>query len=40
MKIPHWDRMLEIAVMAHDITGLGYLGVDLVLDELRGPLTL
>lgn len=40
MTIPYWQRMLEIAVMACDITGLGYLGVDLVLDELRGPLML
>ena len=40
MKIPSWARMLEISAMAYDITGLGYLGVDLVLDEGRGPLML
>ena len=40
MDIPCWQRMLEISVTAFEMTGLGYLGVDLVLDEIRGPLML
>lgn len=40
MAIPCWQRMLEISATAFEMTGLGYLGVDLVLDENRGPLML
>ena len=40
LEIPSWERILEIAARAHDITGLGYLGVDLVLDRDLGPLML
>jgi alpha-L-glutamate ligase-like protein len=40
LKIPHWDDMLEIASRCYEITGLGYLGVDLVLDAALGPLIL
>jgi alpha-L-glutamate ligase-like protein len=39
-QIPHWDELLSIAVRAADITGLGYLGVDIVVDARRGPLLL
>jgi alpha-L-glutamate ligase-like protein len=38
--IPHWETMLEIAARSYELTGLGYLGVDLVLDEHLGPLLL
>ena len=40
VQIPHWDRLLEIAAGCFEMTGLGYLGVDLVLDEELGPLLL
>jgi alpha-L-glutamate ligase-like protein len=40
MVIPCWQRMLEISATAFEMTGLGFLGVDLVLDESRGPLML
>lgn len=40
LKIPGWDRLLELAASCHDLCGLGYLGVDVVLDESRGPLLL
>jgi glutathione synthase/RimK-type ligase-like ATP-grasp enzyme len=40
MEVPYWDRMLEIAAKSYEITGLGYLGVDLVLDKELGPLML
>ncbi|PJZ85088.1 alpha-L-glutamate ligase-like protein [Leptospira harrisiae] len=39
-KIPHWETILEMASRCYDMSGLGYLGVDIVLDELRGPLLL
>ena len=40
LRIPHWGHILELAARGHDVTGLGYLGVDIVLDRIRGPLIL
>jgi alpha-L-glutamate ligase-like protein len=40
LAIPGWDTMLDIASRCYDITGLGYIGVDIVLDRDRGPLVL
>lgn len=40
LQIPHWDRLLGIAAQAYDLTGLGYVGVDIVLDRDKGPLLL
>ncbi|HBF90479.1 MAG TPA: alpha-L-glutamate ligase-like protein, partial [Hyphomonas atlantica] len=39
-SVPHWDTMLEMASKAYDVTGLGYLGADIVLDKTKGPLLL
>ncbi|MFM2170293.1 MAG: hypothetical protein RI957_522 [Verrucomicrobiota bacterium] len=38
VQIPCWDKILEIAVTCHEMTELGYLGVDLMVDEVKGPL--
>jgi alpha-L-glutamate ligase-like protein len=38
VDLPEWPRILEIAVTCHEMTGLGYLGVDLMIDEEKGPL--
>lgn len=38
IRLPDWDKMLDIAVTCAEMTGLGYLGVDLMLDENLGPL--
>ena len=40
IEVPEWKRMLLIAARGLEITGLGYLGVDLVIDRDRGPLLL
>jgi len=40
VQIPHFARMLEIAADCNAMTGLGYVGVDLVLDRDKGPLML
>ncbi|MGB5658349.1 MAG: alpha-L-glutamate ligase-like protein [Thermoanaerobaculia bacterium] len=40
LEIPHWDQILKLAAECFDMTGLGYLGVDLVLDHQHGPLIL
>lgn len=38
--IPYWTHILEMAARCYDLTGLGYLGADIVLDAERGPLLL
>ena len=40
VQIPAWDTLLSIAARSYELTGLGYQGVDLVLDENKGPLIL
>jgi len=40
MTIPGWDRILEMAASCYEMTGLGYLGVDIVVDRDFGPLIL
>ena len=31
-QVPYWDKMLWIAARSFEMTGLGYIGVDLVID--------
>lgn len=40
VQIPQWDRLLDIAARSYEMTGLGYQGIDLVLDRDLGPLIL
>ncbi|MDJ0927544.1 MAG: alpha-L-glutamate ligase-like protein [Gammaproteobacteria bacterium] len=40
IQVPHWNMLLELAARCYDLTELGYLGVDLVLDRDHGPLIL
>ncbi len=40
LNIPDWDTILRLSAMSYDITGLGYLGADIVLDKKHGPLIL
>lgn len=40
LQIPHWDFILESAARGYEVTGLGYLGVDIVIDRDLGPLIL
>ncbi len=40
VKIPNWQNLLKIASRCNALTGLGYIGVDLVLDKTKGPLIL
>jgi alpha-L-glutamate ligase-like protein len=37
IKVPGWRDILILAAQCHDMTGLGYIGTDVVLDKLRGP---
>lgn len=40
IEVPYWQKILEIAASCYELTGLGYLGVDIVLDKDHGPLML
>ncbi|MDH3746218.1 MAG: alpha-L-glutamate ligase-like protein [Acidobacteriota bacterium] len=40
LAIPNWREILELSVRSWEITGLGYLGVDVVIDRSFGPLML
>ena len=38
--VPYWEKMLSIAVRSCEMTRLGYVGVDLVVDQNLGPVLL
>jgi alpha-L-glutamate ligase-like protein len=38
--VPHWNEVLSLAARASDMSGLGYLGVDVVVDAAHGPVLL
>jgi len=40
VEIPRWEFILETSAQGLEVTGLGYLGVDMVIDHDRGPLIL
>ncbi len=40
LEIPNWTDLLRLAARCQELTGLGYLGVDIVLDKDKGPLIL
>lgn len=40
IAIENWQEMLEMAARCYEATGLGYMGVDLVVDRDQGPMLL
>ncbi|MBX3708083.1 MAG: alpha-L-glutamate ligase-like protein [Pseudomonadales bacterium] len=40
LVVPDWRTMLLLAARCYEVTGLGYLGCDIVVDATRGPLLL
>jgi alpha-L-glutamate ligase-like protein len=40
IQVPYWGKMLFMAARAWEMTGLGYLGMDIVIDRDHGPLLL
>ncbi len=40
ISVPFWREHLYIGALAYDMTGLGYLGADIVLDADKGPMML
>jgi alpha-L-glutamate ligase-like protein len=40
VAIPGWPALLDLAARSYEMTGLGYQGIDIVLDRALGPLIL
>ena len=40
IQIPDWNELLSLAAQCYELAGLGYMGVDLVLDKDLGPMIL
>lgn len=40
IQMPEWRSILDMSARCYEPTGLDYLGVDIVFDEVRGPLLL
>lgn len=40
LKIPRWDDLMEMASRCYELSELGYIGVDFVLDRNLGPMIL
>lgn len=40
LEIPRWPELLEMAARCYELSGLGYVGVDFVLDRVHGPMIL
>ena len=40
LQIPGWNSILELASGCYEMTGLGYIGCDIVLDKTHGPVIL
>jgi alpha-L-glutamate ligase-like protein len=38
--VPHWDKVIEMATRGYEMTGLGYLGADLIVDDNSGPVVI
>ncbi len=40
IRIPHWENILDMATQSSHVFGLGYLGVDIVIDRCQGPMVI
>ena len=40
LQVPHWHEVLTLAASCYNMSGLGYIGTDIVLDKNRGPMLL
>ncbi len=40
LEMPQWNELLLIAAKSYELSGLGYVGVDIVMDKERGPMVL
>jgi alpha-L-glutamate ligase-like protein len=40
MRVPFWEEVLQLARKVSEVVGLGYIGVDVVVDAIGGPMLL
>jgi alpha-L-glutamate ligase-like protein len=40
IQVPHWDRMVDMAVKVSRVFGLGYIGIDVAIDHIGDPLVI
>ncbi|MGB5445513.1 MAG: alpha-L-glutamate ligase-like protein [Psychromonas sp.] len=40
LEVPTWDRLLYLAASCYEMTEMGYIGTDMVLDREQGPMLL
>ncbi|HLV19069.1 MAG TPA: alpha-L-glutamate ligase-like protein [Pseudomonas sp.] len=40
VQLPDWDGFMRLAANCYELCGLGYIGVDMVLDQDQGPMIL
>ncbi|WP_183142227.1 alpha-L-glutamate ligase-like protein [Pseudomonas cichorii] len=40
VQLPYWNGFMKLAAECYELCGLGYIGVDMVLDQEKGPLIL
>lgn len=40
IRVPHWNEVLELAASCYEMSGLGYIGTDIVLDQDKGPMVM
>ncbi|KPY45792.1 Uncharacterized protein ALO47_04484 [Pseudomonas syringae pv. ribicola] len=40
VQLPNWDGFMKLSAECYELCGLGYIGVDMVLDQDKGPLIL
>lgn len=40
IQIPEWKEVLKLAIQAQQITGIGFLGIDIAIDRDKGPVIL
>ena len=40
IRIPHWEEILMLSARSYDAVPLGYMGIDIVVDVLHGPVIL
>ena len=40
LKVPYWEQLLSLSSSCYEMSGLGYIGTDMVLDKHTGPMLL
>lgn len=40
LKVPYWEQLLNLSSSCYEMSGLGYIGTDMVLDKKKGPMLL